>query len=135
MCSLQNMTAKKISKNSKKMFSYDCFQKIFFLESPYQCLQHVHQNRSSCFQEKPLLKFFFALHMYIKKLQYYQKVSCVKIFKRRFFYFLCQLLRQLKMRTASLGVFKRCNGVFKLSNGLFKLRATVCYEMSCTILL
>ena len=27
--------------------------------------------------------------MYIKKLHYYQKVSCIKTFKRRFFYFLC----------------------------------------------
>ena len=27
--------------------------------------------------------------MYIKKLHYYQKVSYVKILKRRFFYFLC----------------------------------------------
>ena len=27
--------------------------------------------------------------MYIKKLHYYQKVSCVKTFIKRFFYFLC----------------------------------------------
>ena len=27
--------------------------------------------------------------MYIKKVYYYQKVSCVKTFGRRFFYFLC----------------------------------------------
>ena len=27
--------------------------------------------------------------MYIKKFHYYQKVSCVKTFKKRFFYFLC----------------------------------------------
>ena len=27
--------------------------------------------------------------VYIKKLRYYQKASCVKTFKRRFFYFLC----------------------------------------------
>ena len=29
--------------------------------------------------------------MYIKKLHYYQKVSSVKTFKRRFFYFLCRI--------------------------------------------
>ena len=29
------------------------------------------------------------LEMYIQKLHYHQKVSCVKKFKRRFFYFLC----------------------------------------------
>ena len=27
--------------------------------------------------------------MYTKKLHYHQKVSCVKTFERRFFYFLC----------------------------------------------
>ena len=27
--------------------------------------------------------------MYIRKLHYYQKVSCVKTFIKRFFYFLC----------------------------------------------
>ena len=34
-----------------------------------------------------LMKIKFE--MYIKKLDYYQKVSCIKTFKRRFFYFLC----------------------------------------------
>ena len=29
------------------------------------------------------------LEIYIKKLNYYQKVYCVKRFKRRLFYFLC----------------------------------------------
>ena len=29
------------------------------------------------------------IEMFITKLHYYQKVSCVKTFKRRFFYFLC----------------------------------------------
>ena len=35
--------------------------------------------------------------MYIKKLHYYQIVSCVKTFKRRFFNFLCELNNLIKI--------------------------------------